>query len=444
MKSSTLAALCCLLIGSFAQADDWPQFRGPDRTGVTAEKGLLKTWPKGGPTLAWTFKDAGIGFSSMSVSKGVVYTLGTDTKFADEYVIALDEKTGKELWRLKIGPIATLRGNHFWGDGPRSTPTIDGGFLYALGSQSELVCVDTAKKAVVWQKNLIKELGGKLMEAEGYPDGWGYSESPLIDGNLLLCTPGGPKGTVAALDKTTGKVEWRSVGLTNNASYTSPVVAEIHGVRQYIQTSYDNTNNQEAGFVSGIEAKTGKVLWTGNIFKQSSYAIASTPIVKGDLVYVSSGYGGGCHLFEINQKNDAATEQYAKKTFKKVKNTHGSMVRIGDYLYGHSEPNLWVCQEMKTGNVEWSDNLTLKGASGSITAAEGKLYLYSEEGEVGLVDADPKGFNLVSSLMLPLRSKVPQELPRSRGAKTWAYPVIANGHLYLRDHEYIFAFKIAN
>ena len=441
MKSSTLAALCCLLIGSTARADDWPQFRGPDRTGVSAEKGLLTAWPKGGPALAWTFKDAGIGFSPVSVSKGVVYTLGTDHKFADEYVIALDEKTGKELWRAKIGPVAALQGN-VWGDGPRSAPTVDGGFVYALGSQSELVCVDIAKKAVVWQKNLIKDLGGKLMEAAGYPDGWGFSESPLIDGNFLICTPGGAKGTVAALDKTTGKIEWRSAGLTQNAPYTSPLVAEIHGVRQYIQTSYENANGKEAGFVSGIEAKTGKLLWSANIFKQSSYAIAATPIVKGDLVYATSGYGGGCHLFEINKKNDTAIEQYAKKIFKKIKNTHGGVVLIGDHIYGHSEPGMWICQEMKIGNVEWDENVQLKGSSGSITAAEGKLYLYSDDGEVGLVDADPKAFNLVSSFTIPVRSKIPQELPRSRGSKTWAYPVIANGHLYLRDHEYIFAFKI--
>jgi hypothetical protein len=441
MKTRLLALVFCLLAGAWAHADDWPQFRGPDRTGVSKEKGLLKVWPKGGPDLAWTFKDAGIGFSPVSVAKGVVYTLGTDMKFADEFVIALDEKSGKELWRAKIGPVAQLAGN-VWGNGPRSAPTVDGNFLYALGSQSELVCIDIGKKAVVWSKNLIKDLNGKLMYDNAYLDGWGYSESPLIDGNLLICTPGGPKGTVAALDKTTGKEVWRSAALTHNAPYSSPVVADIHGVRQYVQTSYDNTNNKEYGAVSGFDAKTGKMLWSESIFKQSSYAVAATPITNGNQVYMSSGYGGGCHLFDID-KNQTAKEIFKKPIFKKVKNTHGGLVLIDGHIYGHSEPGMWICQEFnKTGAIAWDENLQLKGNSGSITAAEGKLYLYSDEGEVGLVDADPKAFNLVSSFTIPMKSTIPQKLSTSRSAKMWTHPVIANGHLYLRDHEYIFAFKI--
>jgi outer membrane protein assembly factor BamB len=358
----------------------------------------------------------------------------------DEYVIAIDEKKGTELWRVKIGPIFTFKGNA-WGDGPRSTPTIDGNFLYALGGRGELVCVDINKKGKeVWRTNLSKDLGGKMMLDPGGVE-YGYSESPLIDGPLLVCTPGGPKGTVAALDKTSGKVIWRSIGLTHSAPYSSAVVAEIQGVRQYIQTSYDNTNGTESGAVSGFDAKTGNVLWSETILKQSSYAIAPAPIVKDNQVYVTSGFNGGCHLFDIGM-DQKTTERYAKKTFKKVKNTHGGVVLIDDHIYGHSEPGMWICQEMKAGNIEWDENVQLKCASGAVTAADGKLYLYTDDGEVGLVNADPKGFNLVSNFTIPVKSMIPQMRQTSRSSRIWAHPVIANGQLYLRDHEYIFAFKI--
>jgi outer membrane protein assembly factor BamB len=441
MRPSFLAAVCGLLICSSAWADDWPQFRGPDRSNVSKEKGLLKAWPKGGPKLLWTFKDGGLGFSSVSVVKGVVYTLGTDAKFQDEYVIALDEKTGAELWRTKIAPIQVLQ-NNSWGNGPRGSPTIDGNLLYALGSQSELVCLDiTAKGKLVWKKNLITDLGGKLMDAPGFDDGWGYSESPLVDGKLLICTPGGAKGTLAALDKTTGTVVWRGTDQKENAPYSSPVVAEFGGVRQYIQTGYGNNSGKEYGVISGYDAKSGKVLWSEKIFKGQSYAIGATPVVHGSQVYVTVGYGHGCHLFEID-KDQKATDQFSKAASKKVKNTHGGVVRIDDHIYGHSENKTWVCQDLKTGDLAWGERQELSCISGAITAADGLLYLYTDEGEVGLVEASPKGFNLLSSFPIPVRSQIPQTVPTSRAARPWAHPVIANGVLYVRENELLFAFAV--
>lgn len=433
MKKALYALVCGMLIVSVALADDWPQFRGPERTGVSKEKGLLKAWPKGGPKLAWVVKDAGLGYSTVSIANGVIYTLGTDMKFTDEYVIALEEKTGKEIWRTKIGPIYTYKGNAY-GDGPRSTPTIDGKHLYALGGDGDLVCLEIAKGKEVWRKSLVKDLGGVIM------DKYGWSEAPLIDGDKVICTPGGPKGTLAALDKYTGKVLWRS-DLKHAAPFGSAVAATLHGVRQYIQTSYDNTPGKEAGALSGFDAKTGKVLWTKTIFTGNNDGIGSTPIVSGNLVYVSAGFGGGCHLFKIDNKQEA-TEQYKKPIWKKVKNTHGGLVLVGDHIFGHSERDLWICQDFKTGKIEWDENVQLSCPSGGITAADGKLYLFTEDGKAGLVDADPKAFNLISSFELPMRSKVPQTRVTSRSARLWAHPVIANGRLYLRDHEYIFAFEI--
>lgn len=438
MKILARAAVCVLLAAAVVRADDWPQFRGPDRTGVSREKGLLKAWPKGGPKLAWTFKDAGLGFSTVSVAKGVVYTLGTDMKFTDEYVIALDEKSGKELWRAKIGPIFTFKTNQY-GDGPRSAPTIDGNLLYALGGQGILVCVDVSTQKEVWRKDLVADLGGKMMEAA--KEHWGFSESPVVDGGLVFCTPGGPKGTVAAFDKTTGKLVWRNTEITHNAPYTTGIIADLHGARQFIQTTYNNTSGKETGHISGFDVKTGKILWTMGLFKGTSYALASTPIVTGNKVYVTTGYGHGCHFFEID-KEQKATELFSKANQKKVKNHHGGVVQIGDHIYGHSDTKMWVCQDLTSGALAWDERLELSCVSGGITAADGMLYLYTDAGEVGLVPASPEGFKLVSSFTIPVKSKIPGERPTSQKSQIWAHPVIANGRLYLRDHEYLFAYEI--
>ncbi|MBI3822567.1 MAG: PQQ-like beta-propeller repeat protein [Planctomycetes bacterium] len=454
MKIRLLVSLAFLLIGSLALADDWPQFRGPDRNGISKEKGLLKMWPNTGPKLAWTFKDAGLGCSSVAVVKGVIYTLGTDANFTGEYAIAISAKDGKELWRVKIGPLyemlverkdkqgkVVIVNANSYGDGPRSTPTIDGDFLYALGGEGQLVCLDITKKGkAVWRKHLVKDLGGVIM------DKYGHSESPLIDGYHVICTPGWPKGTLAALKKDTGAVVWRSGALVEAAPFSSIVAADLHGVRQYIQTSYDNTAGNESGSVSGIDAKNGNTLWTKTFFKGTNDGIGSSPIVIGNSVFVSAGFGGGCQLFDIG-KDGTAKPTYKTNAVKlKVQNTHGGLVLIGDYLYGHSESKKWVCQEPKTCTVQWTHAGTLKNKlgciSGSIVSAEGLLYLYTDDGDVGLVEADSTAFKLISTFSIPVKSQIPANRNTSRQARVWAHPAIANGHLYLRDHEYIFAFKI--
>jgi outer membrane protein assembly factor BamB len=446
MKRTLLAILLSGLFITEIRADDWPQFRGSDRSGVSKEKGLLKAWPKDGPPLAWTFKDAGLGFSSVAVAKGVVYTLGTDKAFTDEYIIALDEKSGKELWTAKIGPLyqdlykdkdGKIKNANSYGDGPRATPTVDGTLLFALGGQGQLICVDVAQKGKeLWRTHLVNDLGGVLM------DRYGWSEAPLVDGDYLICTPGGPKGTLAKLDKKTGKVVWRSVGLTHSAPFAAAVAAELHGVRQYIQTGYVRSAGKEYGAISGIDAKTGNVLWSETIFKGANDGIGSTPIVSGNLVYISTGFGGGCHLFEIDAKQNA-TDLYSKAIAKKVKNTHGGLVLVNGHLFGHTEKTSWICQEFKTGEIAWTERDQLTCTSGSIAAADGLLYLYTDDGVAALVEPDTMSFKLISSFKIPMVSKIPQTRVSSRAAQIWAHPVIANGHLYLRDHEYIFAFKIA-
>ncbi len=418
-------------LASLAPAADWPQWRGPDRSGISQEKGLLKSWPEKGPRLVWSIKNAGLGFSSFAVVGGKAYTLGSRDK--DEIVLALDAKTGSELWIAKIGPIYNFDGN-VWGEGPRSTPTIDGQYLYALGGQGELVCVDIAANGKeVWRKNLIKDLDGEMMTE------WGYSESPLVDGDKLICTPGGAKGTVAALDKKTGNVLWRSTEQSNKAPYSSPVVTDIHGVRQYIQTSFIDDN--DGGVISGFSPKDGKVLWSTSLFKGQSYLIAPTPVVQGDLVYDTNEKS--CQLYQVSAEMQVKP-LYSKAAQKNVKNGHGGVVLVNGHIFGHTAPSAWICQDFKTGKQVWLERNAFNCKSGSIASADGLLYLYSDEGEVGLVEPSTEEFKLISSFKIPERSEYPANRKTSKDSGVWSHPVIADGHLFLRDAELIFCYDIRN
>ncbi|MBX9679709.1 MAG: PQQ-like beta-propeller repeat protein [Gemmataceae bacterium] len=423
-----VAALAAAVSAAFA--DDWPSFRGPRRDGVSKETGLLKEWPKGGPKLVWTFDNAGLGHSSSAIVKGVLYTNGT--RDGDEITLALDAATGKEIWKAKIGPIFTFKSN-IWGDGPRSVPTVDGDKLYVLGAQGDFLCLDTAGKEL-WRKNLIKDFGGEMMTE------WGYSESPLVVGNLVIVTPGSQtQGTVVAFDKTSGKVVWQAKELKYKAPYTSAVYAEIHGVPQVIQAGF--SADPEGGYLSGIALKDGKLLWSEQMVKGHNYSIASTPIVRGNQVYVSAGTGAGCHLFDID-KDFKVKDLYGVKSKKSVKNNHGGLVLIGDHIYGHSEGSVWVCQEWQTGKLAWEERNDFKTKSGATTGADGMLYLLSEGGEVALVEANPAAWKLVSQFELPKRSAFPKQMPSAKFSSPWAHPVISGGKLFLRDHEYIFCFDV--
>ena len=267
---------------------------------------------------------------------------------------------------------------------------------------------------------------------------WGYSESPLVDGDLVICTPGGTKGTLAALDKKTGDVEWRSKELKNNAPYSSVVAAEINGVRQYIVNSFDDGK----GFTSGVAAKDGKLLWSMQIFDAPCFAIGPNPIIKDNLVYVTVGSDGNCcHLFEIG-KDMKATDIYPTKVQKKVKNAHGGVVLIGDYIYGHSDKETWICQDFKTGKIAWDERNQLTTVSGAVVAAEGKLYVLTEEGKAALMDADPKGFDVISEFTLPELSNFKKIRNANKAARVWSHPVIANGRLLLRDCEFVYCYDI--
>jgi outer membrane protein assembly factor BamB len=422
MNMRTLPAFCCLLAATVtlapaARADDWPQWRGPDRTEISREKGLLKSWPSGGPKLLWTYSEAGNGYSGPAVVGDRLYIMGTEGD--SDVVLALDTKNGKKLWSTRFAPVY----EHDRGNGSRGTPTVDGDVLYGLGGQGELVCLAVADGSKRWSVNLKKDLGGQMMS------GWGYSESPLVDGDKLICTPGGRKGTLAALDKKNGKVIWRSADLTDAAGYASPIAVDFGGTRMIIQMTGKG--------VAGVDARDGKLLW--RYTPQSTYrtAVVPTPIFHDGHVYVTSGYNAGCDLIKLS--GDSASGFKAEKVYanKNMVNHHGGVVLFEGHVYGYSDSNGWICQDFKTGKIVWKAERSKLG-KGSVTFADGKLYCYSErDGTAVLIDASPKGWQEHGRFKIPKESQM-----RARRGSVWTHPVVANGKLYLRDQELLYCFDV--
>lgn len=385
---------------------DWPQFRGPNRDNVSHETGLLKQWPEDGPALAWKTTGLGDGYSSVAVSRGRIYTMG-NRKNA-EYLIALDAETGDELWALRTGE-AYRNGT---GDGPRGTPTVDGNHVYALGANGDLVCATADKGKKAWHVNILKEFDGDNIV-------WGISESVLVDGDHVLCTPGGKKATFVALHKKTGKPVWRStVKDRPQAAYSSMIAIEVGDMKQYVNFVHTA--------VVGVKASDGKVLW---IDQKSANGTAncSTPIFHGNAVFSASGYGTGGALVRLASAGSNIKAKLAYDT-KKMKNHHGGMAAVDGYLYGFDEDVL-TCLELETGEVKWYDRSVGKG---SLTIADGMLYLRSENGPVALAEVSPKGYAETGRFHQPDRSDKP----------SWSHPAVANGKLYLRDMDTLLAFDV--
>jgi outer membrane protein assembly factor BamB len=414
----SLAAVLLLAAPLAAQENthkpyDWPQWRGPNRDGLSKETGLLKQWPEGGPKLLWTAKGVGRAYSSVAVANGRIFTIGDRNK--DCVVIALDEATGKELWATRIAPAQ--------GDGPRSTPTVDGLNVYALSRQGELACLSVAKGEVRWHKSYKADLGGRMMS------GWDYSESPLVDGDKLICTPGGDKAALVALNKYTGEVIWQApVKDAGGAGYASPVVTEIGGIRQYI------TLLGRSGGIVGVDARDGRLLWRYNKMANGTANIP-TPIVHGDLVFTSTGYGAGSALLQLVPTGSGidVQERYFLKG-RVLQNHHGGLVLVGDYIYGghgHNDGQPF-CLSMKTGKFGWEPRRGPGAGSAAVVYADGELYFRYENGVMALIEATPQEYRLKSTF----------ELPRSTGTPSWPHPVVANGRLYIRGNNVLLCYDV--
>jgi len=430
MRTRTITALTAALltvIGSL-QGADWPQWNGPKRDGHSPEVGLLKTWPKGGPKLLWTFDKAGNGFTAPAVVGGKVYTMGCrgDT----EFVICLDEM-GKELWASKIGPVYDFEGNQ-WSRGPNGTPAVDGNLVYAVGSKGMLVCLETAKGEEKWRKDLPKEMDAAVNNIFGSDDsvgyGWGFSWSPLVDGDHLIITPGGPKGLVAALDKKTGKQVWRSEKIPDEATYSSPILVEVEGVRQYIVMV-------QSGAV-GVSTKDGSELWRFKRANPFADVVCPTPVYHDGHVFLTATKGPA-HLLAL--KKTGATfsvkDVYTPAASRQIINDNGGVLLVGDHLYGANGATGWKCIEFKTGKKAWD---TRELATGPGVYADGHLYCVTQdEGEVVLVRATPEEYAEKARFKLPKAST-----QRKPSGKVWTHPVIADGKLYLRDQELVFCYQI--
>jgi outer membrane protein assembly factor BamB len=408
-----LATVFVFSVVSTALANDWPQWMGPDRTGVSKETGLLKTWPKTGPKLKWKAKDLGEGYSAPAVAGNRVYLLGkADTS---ETVVALDENDGTQLWSVKIGKVGknpTSKGN-YW-PGPRGTPTVVGDKLYALGSDGDLVCLDVAKGESVWKKRLPTDFGGK-------PGNWAYAESPLVDGDKVIVSPGGKTATVVALDKSDGKLLWQAP-LGDNAAYGSPIRIEVGGVKQYVVFLSKG--------LAGLAVEDGKLLWRFEKPGSKNGINIPTPVFHDNQIFGVSGYdtgGAGMATLKADKGAVTATEAwFDKKLVSKV----GGFVCVGNHLYGTagSRGNL-MCLEFATGKVVWDDPCV--GAA-SVCAVGGKLYVRGHNGTVVLVDATPAGYRESGRFKQPDRSENP----------AWPYPVVANGGFYLRDQEVLLCYDV--
>lgn len=398
-----------LLSALTAAADDWPQWRGPSRDDISKEAGLLKQWPAGGPSLAWKVTGVGGGFSSVSVARGKIFTMGDVGN--DACVLALNEQDGKLLWKTKTGPA----GGHNKYPGTRATPTVDGELVYAMNQEGDLYCVEAATGKERWHKSLTSDFGGRMMS------GWRYSESPLVDADRVLCTPGGGKGTVVALNKLTGATLWQTKEFTDPAGYSSIIKASIAGVSQYIQLTGDS--------VAGIAPDSGKLLWRAD--RPGKTAVITTPVVRENLVFVTSSYGTGCNLFKVSKDSGGlkAEQVYANK---EMQNHHGGVIELDGYIYGSGEsPGAFRCLDMKSGDVKWSERSVAKG---SVTCAGG-LLIHRAEGKAGtvtLIEPSPAGFKSHGSFDQPERSS----------AAAWPHPVVANGKLYIRDQDVLLCYNV--
>ena len=401
------------------RAADWPTFRGADRTAVSKETGLLQEWPEEGPPLAWQAEGTGRGYTSLAIAGDRIFLLGDGVAGVDdedEYLLCQSRKDGHRLWQTKTGP-AWDSGKPTW-QSSRSTPTVDKDRVYALTARGELICCDAATGAEQWRKNLKDDFGGKKA------DGWGYSESVLIDGDRLICTPGGEKTTMAALDKRTGETIWTTVREEDRgAGHASAVIAEIGGVRVYVQTT--------GGGALGVRASDGKVLWSYPIEKTT--AVAPTPIISNDLVFFSAGYRrGGALLKQTADGQGGVAMEEIYPLNPALGNKHGGVVLVDGHLFGDTDSSgLPFCADLMTGDVAWKGRGSGRG-SVAVAAAEGRLYLHFQDGTMVLAKTDPESYVEVGSFKVPHSGERP----------SWAHPVILDGKLYLREDNAILCFDI--
>jgi outer membrane protein assembly factor BamB len=417
--------LALVLAGATAFADtpesfDWPQWQGPGRDAVSKERGLLKEWPKDGPPLAWKATGLGGGDSAPSVAAGRLF--GMSNRGGDEIVWALSEKDGKPLWAARLGAAVAQRARQSK-EGPACTPTVDGDRLYVEGMGGDVACLQVKDGKVLWQRSLTGDFGGRVPR-------WSFRESPLVDGEKVICTPGGPDATVVALDKKNGKTLWKcQVPGSPTAAYASPIAIDFGGQHQYVVFT-------QKGLV-GIAAADGKLLWQYAAPACRQGINCSTPVYKDGLVFAASAYGNGGGLAKLSKDGAGGVKAEQVYFTKKMQNHHGGMILLDGSLYGANggnEGGFLACLDFKTGKVLWDERA--KGrrgvAKGSVALADGRIYYRTERGDVLLIEPTPKQYVERGRFSQPDRTDLP----------AWAHPVVANGKLFIRDQDVLFCYDV--
>ncbi len=412
----SLPAFCIILLLSCATSDaadgyDWPCFHGPDRTNKSTETGLAKVWPVNGPGLIWTVTGLGDGYSSVIVAEGYLYTAG---KYNDQTYVFCYDMNVKPVWKMPNGKSWTTTLS--WATsytGSRSTPTFDNGILYHLSESGRLTAFDSKTGKEIWSKELQKEFAGEAPE-------YGYTESVLIDGDNLFVRPAGTKGFQACLNKRTGVTIWANTDIPGTAGYNSMIIDDFGGLRQLIAAS--------SNCFYGVDVKTGRLLWKVDFVNQRELNLTDA-IIFNEYVFLTTGYGKGSMLVRLKPDTKGMTPEIVWHS-DLMDNHHGGVILHDGYLYGSgSNARGWFCLDFLTGKQVWKSD-----GKGSVTFADGMLYMLDERGTMRLVKASPAKFEKSGEF----------KVPKGGDSMYWAHPVVCGGRLYIRHGDKLFAYDISS
>lgn len=396
-----------------AAGQDWPQWQGPGRDNVSGERGLLARWPEGGPAMVWSASGCGKGFSTVAVADGVIYTSGSTN--GETFVIAFDLE-GRALWQAPNGGSWEAAPRMAWAknyDGARGTPTVADERVYHLGESGTLTAFDGRKGTSVWSLDIAKRFGAECPN-------YGYTESVLVDGDRLICCPGGTKGFMVALDRKTGETVWANTNIQEGVGFGSAILVEGKGLRQIVTMT-------EEGII-GVEASAGKLLWRHPFTNRRKNNIP-TPVHRQGFILASTGYGGGSILLRLSydDRKASVSEVWSNDNLDSM---YGGFVVMDGCVYGAANRKpAWVCLDFETGRLRYREPGKAMGAA---TYADGMLYCLDQEGRMALVRCTPERHEVISHFTVP-----------SGGAgKYWSCPVVCGGRLYVRHADRLYAYRV--
>lgn len=411
MKKTVITLLFISLI-SFLYAQEFAEWRGPNRTGVYNETNLLKSWPENGPDLLWNLDSIPNGYASVSVANNTIYTTGRID--STDYLVAISLQ-GKLKWKVPFGRAWMVSFTE-----SRSTPTVENDRVYVSSGMGDIACINANSGEIIWDIKAIDRFEGKYHR-------WGISESLLIVDDKVIFTPGGDKTSIVALDKMTGVTKWTSIPLGDFPSYTSPIVIE-RAEKKIIVTSLST-------YIIGVNAENGEMLWNFNFGAFSNDKgynnQTNSPLYYDGRLFFTSGYNHRNVMLSVSEDAKRLVFEWTDSV---LDVHHGGVVKIGDYIYGanwiNNREGNWVCLDWNTGETKYE---TKWGNKGSIIAADGMLYCYDEKaGRIGLAKAIPDEFKIISSF----------EVPYGKGPH-WSHLVIDRGILYVRHGESLMAYDIS-